>query len=87
VQNRAARIITGKSYEIRTSELLKELNWQTLEERRENGRFTLIHVYTRFQNYATSLKNTLTSKVSFMSQKLLKIANVNKLSKDILNRI
>ena len=46
-----------------------------------------IHVYTRFQNYATSLKNTLTSNVSFMSQKLLKIANVNKLSKDILNRI
>ena len=43
--------------------------------------------YTRFQNYATSLKNTLTSNVSFMSQKLLKIANVNKPSKDILNRI
>ena len=39
MQNRAARIITGKSYEIRTSELLKELNWQTLEERRESGRF------------------------------------------------
>jgi hypothetical protein len=35
MQNRAARIITGKSYEIRTSELLKELNWQTLEERRD----------------------------------------------------
>jgi hypothetical protein len=43
------------------------------------------HFYT--QNYETSLKNTLTSNVSFMSQKLLKIANVNKLSKDILNRI
>jgi hypothetical protein len=42
VQNRAARIITGKSYEIRTSELLKELNWQTLEERRESGRFTFM---------------------------------------------
>ena len=42
MQNRAARIITGKSYEIRTSELLKELNWQTLEERRESGRFTFI---------------------------------------------
>ena len=88
MQNRAARIITGKSYEIRTSELLKELNWRTLEERREM-REIHIHVYTRFQNYATSLKNTLTSNVSFMSQKLLKIANVNKLSKDILklNRI
>ena len=42
MQNRAARIITGKSYEIRTSELLKELNWQTLEERRESGRFTFM---------------------------------------------
>ena len=40
--NKAARIITGKSYEIRTSELLKELNWQTLEERRESGRFTFM---------------------------------------------
>jgi hypothetical protein len=46
-----------------------------------------LYSYTRFQNYATSLKNTLTSNVSFMSQELLKIANVSKLSKDILNRI
>jgi hypothetical protein len=35
MQNRAARIITGKSYEIRTSKFLKELNWQTL---RKEGR-------------------------------------------------
>jgi hypothetical protein len=40
-----------------------------------------------FKYMTASLKNTRTSNVSFVSQKLLKIANVNKLSKDILNRI
>ena len=35
IQNRAARVITGKSYEVRSSEILRELDWQTLEKRRK----------------------------------------------------
>ena len=35
MQNRASRIITGRSYETRSSDLLQELNWQTLKERRK----------------------------------------------------
>jgi hypothetical protein len=33
-QNRAARVITGAIYDIRSSELLDNLNWKPLEERR-----------------------------------------------------
>jgi hypothetical protein len=32
MQNRAARIITGKPYEIRSRDLLGELGWQTLND-------------------------------------------------------
>ena len=34
LQNRAARIITRSNYEIRSSQILNNLNWQTLEDRR-----------------------------------------------------
>ena len=33
-QNRAARVITGATYDIRSSDLLDNLNWKPLEERR-----------------------------------------------------
>jgi hypothetical protein len=33
-QNRAARVITGATYDIRSHELLDNLNWKPLEERR-----------------------------------------------------
>ena len=33
-QNRSARAITGATYDIRSSELLDNLNWKPLEERR-----------------------------------------------------
>ena len=36
IQNRAARIITGESYEIRSSDLLRKLNWPNLKERRSH---------------------------------------------------
>ena len=32
LQNRAARIITGKSYETRSSDMLSDLNWKNLKE-------------------------------------------------------
>ena len=34
LHNRAARVITGDTYEIRSFDILKKLNWKTLEERR-----------------------------------------------------
>ena len=36
LQNRAARIITGDTYDIRSKEILEKLGWKTLEKRREN---------------------------------------------------
>jgi hypothetical protein len=30
-QSSKSRVITGKSYEVRSSEILRELDWQTLE--------------------------------------------------------
>ena len=38
LQNRAARVISGKSYETRSSEILKYLGWQPLLERRKEKR-------------------------------------------------
>jgi hypothetical protein len=35
LQNRAARVITCDTYEIRSTDILKKLNWKTLEERRK----------------------------------------------------
>ena len=35
-QNRAARVITGATYDIRSSELLENLNWKSLDVRRNN---------------------------------------------------
>ena len=35
MQNRTARILTGSSYEIPSSDLLRQLNWKTLKVRRE----------------------------------------------------
>ena len=35
LQNRAARVITGDTYKIRSTDILKKLNWKTLEERRK----------------------------------------------------
>ena len=34
MQNKAARIVTGRSYEVRSNDVLKELNRQSLKERR-----------------------------------------------------
>ena len=31
LQNRAARVITGRTYETRSKDVLKELNWQPLK--------------------------------------------------------
>jgi hypothetical protein len=35
LKNRAARVITGNSYKIRSIDILKKLDWKTLGERRK----------------------------------------------------
>ena len=35
LQNRAARVITGDTYEIRSTDILNKLDWKTLSERRK----------------------------------------------------
>ena len=36
LQNRATRIITGDTCDIRSKQILEKLGWKTLEERRED---------------------------------------------------
>ena len=35
-KNRAARVITGSTYDVRSSEILNKLGWKTLHERRQD---------------------------------------------------
>ena len=43
MQNRAARIITRSSYEIRSSVLLQQLGWKTVEDRWKINKATLMY--------------------------------------------
>ena len=43
LQNRAARVITGRSYETRSRDVLKELHWQPLKERFEHKKLFFMH--------------------------------------------
>ena len=36
LQNRAARVITGDNYDVRSKQILFKLGWKTLDERRQN---------------------------------------------------
>jgi hypothetical protein len=36
IQNRAARVLTGSSYDVSSKDVLSQLKWQTLEEPRDN---------------------------------------------------
>ncbi len=42
-QNRAARVITGATYDIQSSDILENLNWKALEERRNYLKSTFIY--------------------------------------------
>ncbi len=46
LQNRAARVITGKSYDIRSKDILEELSWQPLMERWGNNKAIFMHKVT-----------------------------------------
>ena len=43
LQNRAARVITGRTYETRSKDVLKELNWQPLSERLNRNKCIFMH--------------------------------------------
>lgn len=43
MQNRAARVITGKTYEVRSVEILSELNWKSLVERRNENKAVFMY--------------------------------------------
>ena len=43
LQNRVARVILGKTYEIRSREILSDLGWQPLEKRMEFKKTTFMY--------------------------------------------
>jgi hypothetical protein len=65
LQNRAARVITGDTYEIRSTNILKKLNWKTLEERRKEQKLAYV---------TKALSNQCSENVSTM----FKISNSDK---------
>jgi hypothetical protein len=64
LQNRAARGITGKSYETRSSEILKNLGWQPLLDRRKDKRALFMYKIrnNEFPECLTSMFNTSNNK-------------------------
>jgi hypothetical protein len=64
MQNRAARVITGKSYETRSSEILKNLGWQPLLDRRKDKRVLFMYKIrnNEFPECLTSMFNTSNNK-------------------------
>lgn len=43
IQNRAGRVITGSSYDVRSTDVLNNLKWKTLETRRFHTKATLMY--------------------------------------------
>jgi hypothetical protein len=43
LKNRAARVITGRTYETRSKDVIKELNWQPLSERLNRNKCIFMH--------------------------------------------
>ena len=46
LQNRASRVITGKSYDVRSKDILEELSWQPLMKRWGNNKAIFMHKVT-----------------------------------------
>ena len=64
LQNRAARVIIGKSYETRSSEIVKNLGWQPLLDRRKDKRALFMYKVknNEFPESQTSMLNTSNNK-------------------------
>ena len=58
LQNRAARVVTGDNYEVRSKEVLIKLNWQPLNQRRDKQLVTLVHgvITGKLSNIKNSLE-------------------------------
>jgi hypothetical protein len=50
MQNRAARVITGKSYEVRSESILQEIGWKTLIERWNENKAIFMHIESKIAN-------------------------------------
>ena len=59
IQNRAARIIAGASYEIPSADVLETLGWEALEVRRKRNKAILMYRILNNQG-ASSLKESFT---------------------------
>ena len=44
MQNRAARILTGSSNDVPTAHLMRQLQWQTLEDREVTKKALFMHI-------------------------------------------
>ena len=49
VKNRAARVITGRSYEVPLADVLKEIGWQSLEDRRKFNEVIFMYKVKHFR--------------------------------------
>ena len=56
MQNRAERVITGKSYKFRSISVIRELNWQPLAERREDIKAVFMYKIRKGE-YLESISN------------------------------
>ena len=43
LHNRAARVITGDTYDVRSNEILLKLGWETLDKRREEQMIDMVN--------------------------------------------
>ena len=55
MQNRAARVITGKSYEVRSDDILRELSWQPLVERRNDNKAVFMYKIKKWRIFSKYL--------------------------------
>ena len=63
LQNRAARIITSSSYEIRSDDILTKLNWKKLNERRQSQFASMMYkcVHNKVPVYLSDIFSTTSS--------------------------
>ena len=85
LQNRAARVITGRTYETRSKDVLKELNWQPLSERLKRNKYIFMH---KIKNNAMPQSVMQMFKVSENQVYQLRSNNINfSLGKPVTNFI
>ena len=69
IQNRAGRVITGSSYDVRSTDVLNNLKWKTLETRRFHTKATLMYKILNDLS-APQLSNSFVKLISFIKLKV-----------------